>query len=80
MALDKTDYAALIERGELTVQYTVVDGVARLVVGGRDSAAAEYVEALFIQIREDEEPVDPAEWVAEYEALGHDAIPFDEEE
>lgn len=49
--LDMTDIAELIEDGETTVQYTVVDGVARLLIAGRDEQARGYVHQLFELVR-----------------------------
>jgi len=53
--LDKTDLAELIEYEGFTAQYTIVDGVSRLVLGGRDEAGRELVDRIFVAIREDHE-------------------------
>lgn len=50
--LDRTDRAELIEKDDLTIQYTEVDGVARLVVAGRSPARLEEVRNLFEWVEE----------------------------
>lgn len=48
--LDKTDVAELIEHRGLTVQYTIVDGVARLLLGGRDEEMVDFVDRVFSRV------------------------------